>query len=389
MQNSEKVKLMDICTIKYGKDHKKLGEGNIPAYGTGGIFRYVDQSIHDKKSVLIPRKGTLTNLFLVNPPFWTVDTLFWTDIDLNLVDPDYLYYNLKMKNLGDLNVGTAVPSLTTSILNEVEIDLPSLLNQKEIAKTLICLDNKIEVNKKINYNLLQQAQCLFNSWFVEFEPFGGIAPDNWIPMLLKDVVDFSNGYAFRSKELLTAPEGECYHVFKQGHINRGGGFIPTGTKSWYPRSSTLSLQKYVLQKGDILMAMTDMKDNVAILGNTAIMGVNDQYIVNQRVGILRCNGKFGISYPYISLLTNSNDFLQDLRSRANSGVQVNLSSNEIKGSKVLVAPSNINIKFNNIVGPLFEMMIQNDLENLRLSEIRDVLLPKLMTGELNISEIKV
>ena len=79
--NITDVKLKSVCEIKYGKDHKKLADGSVPSYGSGGLMRYVDRSIHDKKSVLIPRKGTLSNLFLVEPPFWTVDTLFWTDID--------------------------------------------------------------------------------------------------------------------------------------------------------------------------------------------------------------------------------------------------------------------------------------------------------------------
>ena len=69
---------MKLNTVK---TTKKLADGSVPAYGSGGLMRYVDRSIHDKKSVLIPRKGTLSNLFLVEPPFWTVDTLFWTDID--------------------------------------------------------------------------------------------------------------------------------------------------------------------------------------------------------------------------------------------------------------------------------------------------------------------
>ena len=71
-----KVKLSDVCTIKYGKDHKVLRDGLYPVYGTGGIMRYVNEFIYDKASVLIPRKGTLSNIFYVEEPFWTIDTLF-------------------------------------------------------------------------------------------------------------------------------------------------------------------------------------------------------------------------------------------------------------------------------------------------------------------------
>ena len=151
--DSKSVKLSSVCEIKYGKDHKKLGDGQVPAYGSGGLMRYVDKSIHDKKSVLIPRKGTLSNLFLVDPPFWTVDTLFWTDINTDIIDPDFLYYQLCTMDLASRNVGTAVPSLTTALLNDLDIQLPSMEIQKRIVAILSAIDNKIKFNNKINDNL--------------------------------------------------------------------------------------------------------------------------------------------------------------------------------------------------------------------------------------------
>ncbi|MGI5110787.1 restriction endonuclease subunit S [Treponema putidum] len=214
-------------------------------------------------------------------------------------------------------------------------------------------------------------------------------PDDWKIGNLEDVIKFYNGYAFKSKELLNKQKKSCYAVFKQGHIKSGGGFIPTGTKSWFPKKKSENLQKYILCKGDILMAMTDMKDNVAILGNTAVMAVDNQYLLNQRVGLLRCNGKYEISYPYIYLLTNSKDFLQDLRSRANSGVQVNLSSAAIKESSIIIPSRSTNIKFNQIVKPMFEITFKNNMEIDRLTSLRDTLLPKLISGEIDISNIEI
>ncbi len=151
--NAEYVKLKSVCEIKYGKDHKNLSDGNIPAYGTGGLMRYVDKSIHNKKSVLIPRKGTLSNLFLVEPPFWTVDTLFWTNIYTDIIIPDFLYYQLCTMELASRNVGTAVPSLTTALLNELDIMLPSMDIQNKIVSILSVLDRRIANNNKINDNL--------------------------------------------------------------------------------------------------------------------------------------------------------------------------------------------------------------------------------------------
>ena len=161
------MKLGDICKIKYGKDHKKLNDGSIPVYGSGGVMRHVDAVLWNKPSVLIPRKGTLGNLFYVDEPFWTVDTLFWTDIDAAQVVPKYLFYQLKTKDLASLNVGTAVPSLTTEVLNEVQIDLPSLEKQKQIVEVLGCIDAKIVANAKLNGYLAELADSLFKRRFGE------------------------------------------------------------------------------------------------------------------------------------------------------------------------------------------------------------------------------
>ena len=306
-----------------------------------------------------------------------------------ITDPFFIYYLVVSSEIREPAIKSMVCSsgrqrVQTDVVANLSIKLPSLPTQQKIAAILSSLDDKIELNNKINENLEQQAQDLFKSWFIDFEPFGGKMPEGWKEGQLSDVADYFNGYPFGSKELFDSPSEECYDVFKQGHIRKGGGFNSDGTKSWYPISKCEKLQNYVLKKGDILMAMTDMKGNVAILGNTAIMPVDDKYIVNQRVGLLRAKKDIGVDYPYLYLLTNEHNFLMDLRSRANSGVQVNLSSTAIKESEICVATKKDYEDFNYIVKPLFETILENQLENKQLATIRDTLLPKLMNGEIDI-----
>ena len=313
-------------------------------------------------------------------------------VDDTKVTSEFLYYTLKSpavkKDVRDnYGSGSAIPRIVLKDFKRMPISFPSLKEQKKITNICELLDEKIQLNNRINNNLEQQAQLLFKSWFVDFEPFNGTMPSDWEVVPFEKIVDFQNGYAFKSKELLNEPSSDCYQVFKQGHIARGGGFIPDGTKSWYPKKLASKLERFVLKKGDILMAMTDMKNNVAILGNTAIMPIDNEYIVNQRVGHLRVNGYKGITYPFIYLLTNSTDFLIDLRSRANSGVQVNLSSAEIKASQTVLPSEKVNTAFSEITFPMFEAIISNQLENQRLAQLRDTLLPKLMSGELDVSDI--
>lgn len=307
-------------------------------------------------------------------------------------DVDYVYYAMLVlgKTLNfHSKTSTAIPIINKSEFSQYEMLFPPLYIQKKIGRFLSLLDSKIEINNEINNNLEQQAKALFKSWFVEFEPFNGTMPSDWEIVPLEKIADFQNGYAFKSKELLNESSPDCYQVFKQGHIARGGGLIPDGTKSWYSKNIASKLEKFVLKKGDILMAMTDMKDKVAILGNTAIMPLDNEYIVNQRVGHLRANGYKGVTYPFIYLLTNSTDFLVDLRSRANSGVQVNLSSSEIKASQTVLPSEEVNNSFSDITLPMFEIIINNQLENQRLAQLRGTLLPKLMSGEIDISNIEI
>ena len=116
--------LEELIDIKYGKDHKKLNEGNIPAYGSAGLMRTVDEQLYYGESVLIPRKGTLNNILYVNEAFWTVDTMFYT-IPKKSNILKYLYMKLKRIDFNKMNVGTSIPSNSTSQLNKLKIVVPT------------------------------------------------------------------------------------------------------------------------------------------------------------------------------------------------------------------------------------------------------------------------
>lgn len=116
--------LADLIDVKYGKDHKKLADGIYPVYGSGGIMRYVERPLYEKESVLIPRKGTLNNVMYVNQPFWSVDTMFYTEMKQANV-AKFVYHYVKSKDLASMNSGSAVPSMTTAILNAMELRIPS------------------------------------------------------------------------------------------------------------------------------------------------------------------------------------------------------------------------------------------------------------------------
>ena len=131
------VQLEEVVTIKNGKDWKKLGQGNIPVYGSGGEMGvFVDKYSYDKPTVLIPRKGSIDNVFYLDKPFWNVDTIFHTEIDESKLIPKYFYYFIEHYDLNKLSDNSTRPSLTQSTLNKLKLILPPLSLQNKIVKVL-------------------------------------------------------------------------------------------------------------------------------------------------------------------------------------------------------------------------------------------------------------
>lgn len=139
LSESEKdvsMRLGEVLRIRNGKDHKHLGAGTIPVYGSGGVMRYVDTASAEGPSVLIPRKGSLGNLFYIEGPFWNVDTIFSTEIDSSIVEPKFIFHKLMTMNIGNMNQAGGVPSQTQSALNRLKISVPALDDQRKIIGVL-------------------------------------------------------------------------------------------------------------------------------------------------------------------------------------------------------------------------------------------------------------
>lgn len=151
--------LSDLITVKYGKDHKKLADGIYPVYGSGGIMRYVERPLYNKESVLIPRKGTLNNVIYVNQPFWSVDTMFYTEMKIPNV-AKFVYHFVKAKDLASMNAGSAVPSMTTDILNAMEVVIPSASALEEFESLVAPMYEAMEANDVQSKALSQMRDTL-------------------------------------------------------------------------------------------------------------------------------------------------------------------------------------------------------------------------------------
>ena len=372
--------LGELLEVKYGKDHKALSEGKIPAYGSGGIMRYVDKAIYDEVSILIPRKGSLNNIYFLDKPFWTVDTMFWTKVNQKLVDPKFLYYKLTTFNYSDMNVGSAVPSMTVPVLNEMEIVAPDLKTQQRIASILSSLDDAIELNQQINKTLEEIAKAIFKEWFVDFnfpnatgkfqETEIGKIPVGWKVGKLGDIYKTTSG-GTPSRAKLEYYENGIYQWVKSKELN--GSFI-IDTEERITDVALKNSSAKILPPKTVLLAMYG-----ATVGEIGI--ISNEATCNQAICAIISSE---LSYTYIFQYLKNNK--QNILNNAVGSAQQNISQEIIKDFPIIV-PNITQVKEVMYKCELFfEQVELNVIENLHLKQTRDYLLPKLISGEIRVKE---
>lgn len=369
-----------VALIKYGKDHKHLKEGKIPCLGSGGFMRNVDKILYERPSVLIPRKGTLSNLFYIDEPFWTVDTLFYTIIDDTKIIPKYLYFKLKTINLENLNVGSAVPSLTTAVLNQLAFTIPKNVNeQKSIADILTAFDNKIELLQAQNKTLEETAQTIFKKWFGKYQ-IEDVLPEGWRVGKLSEIANLKSGFAFKAEDFI---EESNFKAIKIKDLKGNGNISLNDTSSITKDITELERVKYFkLNEGDILLAMSgNTTGKIGVLPSS----VNNIYL-NQRVGKF-----FMKDYKYNSFLYNflmSGSFEEKILAMGYGSAQPNINPGQIENIDI-VYPDDIKLEeYLNISKPIFEKVLKNNTQIQTLTQTRDELLPRLMSGEIRVNEFK-
>lgn len=164
------IKLGELIKIYNGRNYGSIAEtGAIPVYGSGGIMGYTDKPLVDNEVILLPRKGSLGNIYYHKGKFWNVDTIYAAAVDKTQADAYFLYHYLNAVNLLNLDSGSTLPSMTQGAYNNIKIELPDLAVQKDIASTLRNLDNKVALNEKINAKLEKIARLIYDQWFVQFD----------------------------------------------------------------------------------------------------------------------------------------------------------------------------------------------------------------------------
>lgn len=321
--------------------------------------------------------------------FLTIDTYVNQSVivlkpNIKLIDPKYLYFNIdnRYAELRQLSDGTSTRgSLSGKIMKDLSIKLPPLPTQQKIAAILSSLDDKIELNNKINTNLEQQAGALFKNWFVDFEPFGGKMPEAWKEIPLEELCTVVTKGT--TPTTLGKKFTEVGINFVKGESILDNHTFDLQKISHIDDETNLMLKRSIIQPNDILFTIAGTLGRFAIIDET-LTPAN----TNQAVGIIRANSEIISPYYLYSFFIGNwhNDYYTK---RIQQAVQANLSLGTIKSLPIIIPDSqNIN-KYTALIEPLFKQMKQLENENIKLATLRDTLLPKLMNGEIEVNTVEL
>lgn len=293
-----------------------------------------------------------------------------------LVDKNYLFYCL-LKNdfknfiLNYVDSETAQANISATTVGLYSCTIPNLQTQQKIAKILSSFDEKIELNNKINENLHAQAQAIFKSWFVDFEPFGGTMPSDWEEKKVCDVFDITIGKTPPRKEL-------CWFSHKESDI-RWLSISDMKNNDCYALTSSEYLTKEAIKKFNIKV----VSDNTVLLSFKLTIGrvsiVCGEMATNEAIAHFNTDDKELVEYLYCYL---KNYNYQSLGNTSSIATAVN--SKIIKTIPFILPTREVIEDFHSIIVPYFGKIKNNILENIKLAQIRDTLLPKLMNGELEV-----
>ena len=281
---------------------------------------------------------------------------------------DFYFHWLRGHNgqqmLKSIVTGSAQPKFNKTNFKEMLAPVPPIEEQNKIASILNSLDEKIELNKKINNNLEQQMQALYKAWFVDFVPFNGIKPTNWIKTDIYSIANIIYGAPFASKLFNT--DGIGKPIIRIRDLKEQD-FV-TFTTEEHPKG-------HLIHPGDIVVGM-DGEFRPYIWGN-------EKAWLNQRVCIFenkRTKGKAFLFYTIKPLLNM-------IEQTQVATTVIHIGKKDFDAFDILLPSEDVLNQFDEITTPMVEQIVNNRLENKRLSNLRDALLPKLMSGELDVSDI--
>lgn len=374
------IKLKDILTVKYGKSQKEVEDANgqYPILGTGGLMGYTKEFLWDKPSVLIGRKGTIDRPQYMETPFWTVDTLFYTDINLDKALPKYIFYKFQTIQWRSLNEASGVPSLSAPNIHNIRMALPPLPEQQKIAVILTSVDNKLElINERIaktetlKKGLMQKllSEGIWHSEFKESEV--GRIPKEWEVVRLENVVKKlqSGGTPLSTNQDFYG--GDIPFV-KIDDITRSGKYL-VDTKISITQKGLDNSSAWLVPIDSILYSMYA---SIGFLSVNKVEVATNQAIMN----IIPDSSKITLEFLY--------QYLLDLKGKIDKFIdqttQKNLNAKKVKNFKIPLPPLPEQKQIAKILSSTDEKLDTLRTKKVKYERLKKGLMQKLLTGEVRV-----
>ncbi len=391
MEEWKDYKLGEITVMKNGKKRPQKG-GPYPVYGGNGIMDY-SNDYNSEKVVIVGRVGAYCGcVYRCEEKCWVSDNAIAVS-PKGIVDFHFLYYLMSTLDFHHHHIGGAQPLMTQDIIGDFNIKFPSLKVQQRIASFLKSLDDKIEVNRRINDNLEQQAQALYKSWFVDFEPF-------------KDQPFVESELGMIPQELDVKYVSDIPHVLETGRRPKGGvGELTSGVPSVGAESVKgigtydYSKTKYItedyaksLKTGKVtgyeLLIYKDGGKPGYFIPNYSIFGEGypfEECFLNEHVFKLDFDDRGYNAFCYFYFKT---DYVMNyLNAQGGKAAIPGINKQDVENLLIFSPKNEIVQEYGKLVLPIIQKILFNCKESRRLAELRDTLLPRLMSGELKVNDL--
>ena len=390
-------KIKEIAKVTAGGDKPKIvsnsysDETPIPIYSNGmendGLYGYTNIPKVDADTVTISARGVnVGKVCYRETAFLPIVRLLSLIPNRSVINAKYMYYNLKMMNIS--GTGSAQPQIPVPMISELKMHIhKDLIEQEKIASFLSVLDEKIKNNNRINRNLYEQIGTLCEAWLTDYEPFGGVCPEDWIVTPLSDIAEFISGYSYKGKELVEESKVAMATI---KNFERKGGFKLDGYKTIEPSDKLKEVQHVELF--DTLVAHTDLTQNADVIGNAELVlskfGYDDIVFSMDLVKVLPKNES--ISPFLLAALLHSNSFKQHCLGYVNGTTVLHLSKKALPDYKLPLPKDMSQLKtLDRLLEVLYKQIATNIESNIRFEKLRDSLLPMLMSGKLDVSDLNI